>query len=179
MSFYSKLRGTFESIFQIGKGGPNVKNNSGVIEFRNAADNAFALARALDPVGNNDLVTLGYFNTYNAAAQGLTYVKVTLAQSTVVTTGTIPDNAIIQDCVVDVTTAYDNNATIAVKRTGDATKTLSATADNDAATIGTYQVPQILSWGSTGAGTVTATITGSPTVGVAVVYIGYVTPTAL
>lgn len=38
MSILSSLKGTFQTAFQIGKGGPKVKNNSGVIEARNAAD---------------------------------------------------------------------------------------------------------------------------------------------
>jgi hypothetical protein len=42
MSLYSKVRGTFETLFQLGKGGPQLKNNSGTVLFRNSADSAYA-----------------------------------------------------------------------------------------------------------------------------------------
>lgn len=48
------------STIQLGKGGAKVKNNSGVIEARNAADSALAVVRAADPVGANDVVTKQY-----------------------------------------------------------------------------------------------------------------------
>ena len=38
MSVYSKVRGTFETLFQLGKSGPQLKNNSGAVEFRNSTD---------------------------------------------------------------------------------------------------------------------------------------------
>lgn len=65
MSLYTKIRGTIESIFQIGLAGPNLKNNSGVIEARNAADSGFAIVRGASPVGNDDLVTKAYADTLN------------------------------------------------------------------------------------------------------------------
>lgn len=177
MSFFSKLRGTVETLFMLGKGGPNLKSNSGAIEARNNADAAFALLRALDPVGNNDVVTLGYFNLNNAAAQGVTCVRMPLLLATKVSTAAIPDNATIVGSILDITTAYDAGATWATKRTGDATKIPFTTTDNDAALISTYEVRQTTSWGSTGAGTLTATLVGTPTVGAGTIYIFYTTPT--
>jgi len=177
MAFLSKVRGTIFTLFRIGNSGPQVKNNSGVIEMRDSADAAFAITRGLDPVGVNDYVTKNYHDTNNDAAQGLTYVKLPLALATKVSTSALPDNAIVRDVVVDVTAVYDASATFDAKRTGDATKELFATSDVDLATVGQYHVPHILDWEATGAGTVTATLTNSPTVGAADVYIGYVTPT--
>lgn len=49
--------------FEIGKKGPRIKDNAGVIEHRNQADNSFAIARGADPVGPNDLVTKKYLET--------------------------------------------------------------------------------------------------------------------
>lgn len=63
MSVYSKIRGTIETIFSLGLGGPNLKNNAGVIEARNAGDSAFVIVRGLPPVGNNDLATKTYVDT--------------------------------------------------------------------------------------------------------------------
>ena len=178
MGFFEKLRGTFETIFQIGKQGPNIKNNSGAIELRNFADSTFVIGRGLDPVGINDFVTKGYFDTNNAAAQGLTYVKLTLAQATVVSTGVIPDNARILDVILDITTAYDATTTIALSRTGGGAA-IAATGDSDPTVVGQYQIPQTTSWGATGAGTLTATVSGTPAAGVAVIYVGYTTPTSI
>lgn len=58
MSVFSKLRGTVETIFQIGLGGPNVKANAGAVEVRDAADAAFAITRGAVPLGADDYVTL-------------------------------------------------------------------------------------------------------------------------
>ena len=55
------LIGTFKNRFQLGKGGPNVKGNAGVVEARNAADSAYANFVA-------DLITAA---TLNVQADGL------------------------------------------------------------------------------------------------------------
>lgn len=60
---FDKLRGTSETAFQVGLGGPQVKNNTGVIENRNAADTAFAIVRAATPVANNDVANKQYVDT--------------------------------------------------------------------------------------------------------------------
>ena len=48
---------------QLGKGGPRVKNNAGVVEVKNAADNAFAVFRVGDCVGLDDAVNKRYLET--------------------------------------------------------------------------------------------------------------------
>lgn len=57
MSVFSKIRGTIETIFQIGNAGPQLKNNSGVIEARNSGDSGFVVVRGAAPVGDNDFAT--------------------------------------------------------------------------------------------------------------------------
>lgn len=57
MSIFQKIRGTIESIFQLGLGGPQLKNNSGIIEARNSTDATYAVVRGAPPVGDNDFVT--------------------------------------------------------------------------------------------------------------------------
>ncbi len=42
MPILSRLAGTFQTAFQLGKGGPKLKNNSGALEARNAADTSYA-----------------------------------------------------------------------------------------------------------------------------------------
>lgn len=63
MSVWQKIRGTLSTIFQLGPSGPNLKNNSGVIEARNSADSGYAIVRGSSPVGDNDLVTKAYADT--------------------------------------------------------------------------------------------------------------------
>lgn len=63
MSLWSKIRGTIESAFQIGLAGPQIKNNSSVLEARNSADSGFVVVRGASPVAANDLVTKQYADT--------------------------------------------------------------------------------------------------------------------
>lgn len=62
MSLFKNLTGTLQALFRIGgTGGVNVKHNSGAVEFRNTADNAFVTARGLQIQSSNntaDLITL-------------------------------------------------------------------------------------------------------------------------
>lgn len=68
MSLLSKLRGTIETIFSIGAGGPQLKNNTVAtvvgIEARKSDDSGFVVMRAADPAtaggtvdADNDVVT--------------------------------------------------------------------------------------------------------------------------
>jgi hypothetical protein len=61
---WRKLAGVVGNLFQIGLGGPQIKNNGGVLEHRNAGDSAFAIARGLDPVGADDLTTKRYVDQF-------------------------------------------------------------------------------------------------------------------
>lgn len=60
MSVFTKIAGTVSSLFQLGRRGPQLKNSSGAVEHRNAADSAYAIARGADPVIADDLVTKRY-----------------------------------------------------------------------------------------------------------------------
>ena len=57
-----KLRGVIldSGLFRLGIGGPQLKNNSSVIEHRNSDDTGFVVARGATPVGVNDLATKLY-----------------------------------------------------------------------------------------------------------------------
>lgn len=59
MSLFSTLRGVAGNLFQIGKGGPQLKNNGGNIDARNSTDSALVNMRGAAPTGANDFVTLG------------------------------------------------------------------------------------------------------------------------
>jgi hypothetical protein len=66
MSVYSKIRGTIETIFSLGLGGPNLKNSAGVVEARNTGDSAYAIVRGATPVGSNDLATRQFVVTLSS-----------------------------------------------------------------------------------------------------------------
>ncbi len=51
---WKKIRGIVGTIFQLGLGGPNLKNNSGTIQTRNAADSAFANLHTQELFLNDD-----------------------------------------------------------------------------------------------------------------------------
>ena len=56
MGVFKDLLGTIQNTFQIGLGGPKLKNNSGAIEVRNAADSAYGVIRAaLHATYGNDI----------------------------------------------------------------------------------------------------------------------------
>jgi hypothetical protein len=63
MSLWSKIVGTIETTFQIGLGGPKIKNNSSVLEARNAADSGYVVVRGATPVGDSDLTTKLFVDT--------------------------------------------------------------------------------------------------------------------
>jgi len=66
----SKIRGTIETLFRVGIGGPNLKNNGGVVEARNAGDAAFAIVRGATPTAPNDLTTKAYVDASASSGTG-------------------------------------------------------------------------------------------------------------
>lgn len=61
MGLFAKLAGLTNSFFQLGgPGGPGWNANSGALEGRNAANNAFAVVRGGTPAADNDLTTKAY-----------------------------------------------------------------------------------------------------------------------
>jgi len=149
MSLYQKIRGTLETILQLGLGGPNVKNNSGVVEFKNAADSALVIARGLTPAGATDLATKAYVDGLDTPS------AVRTIRFTIDTTGaqasatSIPANARVLMTSVEVTTPYTAGGTITV---GSATAPtlLQAITDNDPQTADTYRLEHDIDWGPWG-----------------------------
>jgi hypothetical protein len=69
MSFFSKIRGTVETLFSLGGvDGPLWKRVASAIEARDAADTLFAIVRVKTPMGPDDATTKAYVD---ALAQGL------------------------------------------------------------------------------------------------------------
>lgn len=60
---FKRILGIVGNVLQIGgPSGPQLSNNSGVIENRNASGSAFNIMRGADPASSNDFVTLAYGN---------------------------------------------------------------------------------------------------------------------
>ena len=114
MSLWSKVRGTIESAFQLGLGGPQLKNNGGVVEHRNSADNAFAVSRGADPVGLSDFTTKQYVDTIAtrtivvAQADGNAAIPANTGVERFLVVSTTGPNANIGDLLFDNGTAVGN-----------------------------------------------------------------------
>jgi hypothetical protein len=96
------------------------------------------------------------------------------------TTGTttsvtsLPANAVIQRCVLNVTTAYSAGATIEAGQTGSLALAMG-TGDNTPQSVDTYMVDQVTAWGGSALPLV-VTIAGGPTAGVGTMTIYYSSP---
>lgn len=75
MAIFMDLKGTSQSIFQLGKGGPKLKNSAGVFEARNAADSAYVDLTAAILKAASDSIELNS----DAAGAGADW-KMTLAR---------------------------------------------------------------------------------------------------
>lgn len=100
MSLWEKLRGTLETIFQIGLSGPQLKNNAGAIEVRNSTDTGFAIARGATAVSGNDLVTFAQLPSgggLTAPVVGTVRTNTTHSIWTFDTTGGGPDFMVVHN----------------------------------------------------------------------------------
>lgn len=197
MAIKDDIRGIIGTILQIGLGGPNIKNNSGTLEIKNAADSAYApLSSSLINLYNstfrgtisgaftaNRVIavqdisgTLALLTDITASAGSkLTEIQFPTALVTVDSVATIPINAQVVMALIDVTTPYSPGATIAI---GNSTtpNLLMTTAQNLATEAETYRVWINTDWGATPSLPVKATIAGSPGAGVGIVRVWYVEP---
>ena len=87
MSVWTKIRGTIESVFQLGLGGPQWKANGGAIEARDSGDAAFAVVRGAAAVASNDLAILSQLGTLSAPVTETTRVNSAGAVYTIDVTG--------------------------------------------------------------------------------------------
>lgn len=177
MAVFDKLRGTLETIFQLSLGGPNVKNNAGVVEMRSADDSAFVITRGLDPLAAQDYVTKTYGDTnYGGGAGGAAeqLIRFAVGLATVASVTQIPAFARVTKSRVEITTAYDNAAKLDIGKSFVSPNSVQTQNEMDETLIDAYAKEQDLDWG-VGAATVNATISGGvPTVGAAIVTVWYV-----
>lgn len=97
MSLFSKIRGTIETFWQVGLGGPQWKNNAGAIEGRNSTDSAFALVRGATALATNDLVTFAQLGTLIAPITSTIRTNSANATYTIDTTGGGADGVILNN----------------------------------------------------------------------------------
>lgn len=225
MSVLSRLTGTFQNLFQLGKGGPKLKNSTGIvqvrnaadsafadltagqvaasstliggnalikdggagiIQFRNSGDSAFARVRGGSPVGSDDLLTLGYFNS-NAPETAI-QMKFLVIESgnyatTYATASTLNNEAIVTRVTVVVQNPLDAGITLTVgtDEAGQAARFMG-TADVDPQTVDQYTTtPYTTVEASPAPGSdfdLLVTLSGTPTTGDVVVIVEYAVPLA-
>ena len=176
MSLWSKIRGTIETIFQIGLGGPQWKNNAGVIEATNPTNTGFVITRGLTPVNPNDYATKNYVDSQVGGGADVLLIRFALGTATASSATSIPLGAIVLDASLDVTTPYSGGATISLGQAGSVTE-FQLTTDNNPQANGLYEVVQDTVAASLNP--VLATVGGAPAAGAATVLVKYVvTPEA-
>jgi hypothetical protein len=175
MSVLKVIDGITKNLFRLGLGGPQLKNNSGVVEHRNNDDSGFAIARAADPIGNDDLVNKGWLETNYGGEMRTLRISITSGDApSKSSTKQIPANAIVLTTEVDIDTPFDNAATIEIGYTGT-TNALMATTENDPLTAGNYRKEEAIAWDSSDRA-VLVTIANAPTVGAGTVTVTYTEP---
>jgi hypothetical protein len=100
-------------------------------------------------------------------------ILIAVAQATVSSVTSIPTGATVIRASLLVTTPYPAGTTIEVGQVGNPAS-LMTTADNDPQVAGTYDAPQVTTWG--GAAPVTVTVIGAPAVGASAVMVEYSVP---
>lgn len=178
MAFREKIESLIASIVRIGTATATriaLKNNGGVAEFRNNADAAFIVTRGADPVGVNDFVTLGYFNT-NPPAGTTAVVRFTITAAggaTQDSVTSIPAGNRIFEAREEVVTPWSAGTTVNVGNTATP-NLLIATADVDEESADTYVIPQDTAWPINSV--VRATVGGAPGVGSSIITVFFATP---
>lgn len=124
MSFVSNLKGINGAIFGfLNNLGILLKDDTGVLAVRNNADAAYAIARAADAVGDDDLVNKRTLATLTSQP-----LKKTVAQTTVSTTGSFFAGCEVNKVVITITTPYSVGGTLDVGIGGATTKFASSAA---------------------------------------------------
>ena len=109
-AFFSRLRGTIETILQIGRGGPQLKDVAGVITMRDATDAANARAAGADPTaGSQQFATAAYAENYATA-------QAAAAQAAAIATANAGTVKVIKIAIVadGVKTQFDSVTTLPV-----------------------------------------------------------------
>lgn len=156
------------------KGGPLLRNVSGVIEARNAADSAYAIVRGATAVGNSDLAPKAYVDTEVSDAVDevqTSNVEARLVSLSYTDTGDndigaeVPSGAESAIVFVQVKTTFDGTTPVLkIGDSGDDDRYM-LTTDNDLTTAGLYQVATIYDFSADTQLVANLTIGGTPSQG--------------
>lgn len=119
-------------------------------------------------------VKIGDIGSVTGADRSILY---SVGTATLDSASSIPANATVLRCRVQITTAYPAGATISVGKAGGTVDLLQTTAQVDAQSTGIYEIAQITSWGA-GAAAVRATVGGAPGSGASKILVEYAVPNA-
>ena len=116
---------------EVGKDGPRIKDNSGVVEIKDNTDSALAVIRGADAIGSTDLVTKSQLDAIDTSIK---YVTVDFAydSSSPLNIGSaLPANATVLRSRVKVDTTFDGTTpTLAIGISGSTTDIMSTTDNN-------------------------------------------------
>lgn len=152
MAIFKKIRGTIESIFQLGLDGQNIKSNGSAVEIRDSDDTSFATLRAGAPSGDNDVATKFYVDSVEG---------ITIVDRQADTSSSLPNNTSTRGFLV-VTTAgsgaaigdllFDNGLNdaqpVSIVSAKDG-RTISTTASFTGGTI-SLEADSVYTWDDTG-----------------------------
>lgn len=168
----ANLKKIISGVLQLGHSGPKLKNNSGVIENRNAADDNFVIVRGATPVGTNDLSTKNYVDTAanpNKKIQTLEMdIDNTASQSSV---DNLPIDAKIVRVYLSIISAFSGGSTMDIGRSGDSNLIIDNT-EIDITLIEEYFNQVQIEFGGSSL-PILVTIGGSPVTGSAFLRIEY------
>jgi type IV secretory pathway VirJ component len=151
------LIGTLRDYFRIGKAGPRLKNNAGVLEVRNSGDSADANAKVAAIVISGGTPTAGkvltavdvngntQWSSPSSVASRVQRETFTQATASPLTIYTPQNGEIIEKVVIEITTAAAGGSpTLAVGRSGQ-TAEYMATSENNVNEVGVYEVTPMIS----------------------------------
>ena len=178
VNIWKNLKGTIYSIFGIGT--VNLKDNTGTLEIRNEADDAFVNVSVAEPTITSHATTKNYVDTLvgtvNPDSTGTlkeVYVDITTT-SPVETVQDIPASARVREVWLEITTAYSSGTTIIVGDSVDDDKFMTSGL-NKPTKEGVYSIEQNTTANTT-AGKAVVTIGGTPSAGAGTVIIRYAIP---
>jgi hypothetical protein len=171
--FFSKIKGLLTTTLRVGTA------TSQYIEFLNNDNSDYAIVRGKDPVGNNDFVTLGYYNANEGS--NLQVVKVAVLESggtTQTSTFQIPANSVVFRTVVAITAPFTEvGQTIEVGYTGQISKLVN-NSDVDVTLAWQNDFPALVTWNATAIEVTVTLATSAAGTGTAEVYV-FFAPAAL
>jgi len=125
--------------------------------------------------GTNKKITKANLLSGIATSNGLAkHIAITVGTSSVSSTTSIPENAIVKSVTTRINSVYSAGATLQVIVDGATDLEIQATGDNDAETANAYESRPFLTVGATNVGVARVVVAGSPVIGSATVLIEYV-----